>query len=150
MEFRFVKGLETLPMARDIRKAVFVDEQKFSEELEFDDIDANAWHLLLTDKDKPVGTGRMFPVKEGSLRVYKVGRIAVMPEYRKSGAGRMIMEYLEKEASRMGVRRLLVCAQVQAKGFYNKCGYRRTLHLPVDDEGVPHVYMSKRVKKKTF
>lgn len=146
MEFHFSKGLDTAPLAREIRRKVFVAEQGFSEELEFDDIDQTAWHIVLTSRGKPVGTGRLFVRNPNRPSVFTIGRLAVLREYRKTGAGRLIMEYLEKEAARLGAGMLILCAQVQAQGFYKKCGYRRTLHRPVDDEGVPHVYMEKRIK----
>ena len=46
--------------AKNIREEVFMREQGFSEELEFDDIDQTAWHIVLTSRGKPVGTGRLF------------------------------------------------------------------------------------------
>ncbi|MFR8530009.1 MAG: hypothetical protein ACLVDB_02110 [Anaeromassilibacillus sp.] len=39
------KGLEDNPEARRIRQAVFVDEQGFHNE--FDEIDPEAWHVVL-------------------------------------------------------------------------------------------------------
>ena len=60
MEFLFSKGLENAPLARDIRRKVFVLEQGFSEDLEFDSIDSKAWHVVMTSDGKPVGTGRLF------------------------------------------------------------------------------------------
>lgn len=146
MEFHFSKGLDSAPLAREIRRKVFVAEQGFSEELEFDSIDRSAWHLVLTSGGKPVATGRMFVRNPGCPSVFTIGRLAVLQEYRKTGAGRLMLEYLEREAARLGAGKLILCAQVQAQGFYKKCGYKRVFRPPVDDEGVPHVYMAKRIR----
>ncbi len=146
MEFLFSKGLENAPLACYIRRKVFVLEQRFSEELEFDSIDPKAWHVVMTSGGKPVGTGRLFIRNPRHPSVFTIGRLAVLPEYRKTGAGRLILEYLEQEATRLGATKLVLCAQVRAEGFYKKCGYSRMLRPLTDDEGVPHVYMKKNIR----
>lgn len=149
MEYHFSKGLENLPLAGEIRRKVFIEEQGFSEELEFDETDAAAWHILLTDNGSPVATGRLYQKDNRRPKLYTIGRLAVLPEYRKTGSGRRVLSYLEEEACRLGGTRLILCAQVRAKEFYKRCGYRRTFHSPVDDEGVPHIYMFKRLHTHT-
>ncbi len=146
MEFLFSKGLENAPLARDIRRKVFVLEQGFSEDLEFDSIDSKAWHVVMTSDGKPVGTGRLFIRSPRHPAIFTIGRLSVLPEYRKTGAGRLILEYLEQEAIRLGAKKLVLCAQVRAEGFYKKCGYSRMLRPLTDDEGVPHVYMKKNIR----
>ena len=60
---------------RQIRLSVFVQEQGFSESLEFDGIDDTAWHAVLWDNGIPVATGRLFPGEEELS--YPIGRVAV-------------------------------------------------------------------------
>lgn len=60
------------------RRKVFVAEQGFSEELEFDDIDQTAWHIVLTSRGKPVGTGRLFVRNPNRPSVFTIGRLAVL------------------------------------------------------------------------
>lgn len=81
MKYTLSKGLTNSPDARVIRQSVFVEEQGF--EYEFDDIDETALHLVLYDEnDNPCATGRLF--FDGCM---KIGRIAVMKEYRGQSLG---------------------------------------------------------------
>ena len=111
---------------------------------EFDSTDLTAWHAFLMYNEKPVATGRLFP---GQGDTYIIGRLAVLPEYRKSGAGRATMEYLLEEARKLGAKKVRLSAQVRAKGFYEKLGFRKTSESPTEDEGVPHLYMEKHVRR---
>ncbi len=142
MEFHFAKGLKHMPDARFIRQQVFIQEQGFSPENEFDETDAFAWHGILVIGEKAIATARLFP---GEGKTYKIGRLAVLPEYRKCGAGRCMMEHLLEEARKLGAEKVRLSAQVQAEGFYRKLGFSKTNEPPTEDEGVPHVYMEKRV-----
>ena len=66
---------------KSIRKVVFVDEQGFQNEFdEIDDSD-NVVHMLLCYDDESIGTCRCY--KENGE--YKIGRVAVLKEYRGKG-----------------------------------------------------------------
>ena len=46
----------------EIRREVFIDEQKVSEEEEWDGMDEDSWHWLARDtQGQPVGTARLLP-----------------------------------------------------------------------------------------
>ena len=107
-----IKANEKLPKeAKDIRQEVFVDEQGFKNE--FDNIDNTAIHLVCYDKEKPIGTARIFYDEE--LKGYHFGRIAVIKSYRGKGIGR---EYLTL------LRKLLKKRVVLPYHFQHKKGYR--------------------------
>jgi predicted GNAT family N-acyltransferase len=72
-----------------IRVKVFQEEQGVSEELEFDDLDATAIHLLADLENKAVGTTR---VREIDRRTVKIERLAVLPEARNQKIGTKLME----------------------------------------------------------
>ena len=92
MKYTLSKGLNNSPDARAIRQSVFVEEQGF--EYEFDDIDEIALHLVLYDEnDNPCATGRLF--FDGCM---KIGRIAVMKEYRGQSLGSEVIAILEEKA----------------------------------------------------
>ena len=75
-----IKIHNSLPKeAAEIRQKVFVEEQKF--ENEFDDIDKNSLHFVLYKDGIAVGTARMFTEDGG--KTYQIGRVAVLPQYRK-------------------------------------------------------------------
>jgi predicted GNAT family N-acyltransferase len=136
------EGLEKLPQAADIRREVFMEEQGFSNE--FDDIDGWAVHLLVLDGEEPVATGRTFstPKEPG---VWHIGRVAVRKPWRGKHLGSLVLQGLERAAADRGGERIVLSAQVQARGFYEKLGYQA--HGPEYlDEHCPHVEMTKPLK----
>ncbi len=126
--------------AAEIREQVFVEEQNFKEE--FDDIDKSAMHLVMYEDDHPVGVCRFFAKEEP--QVYTLGRIAVMPKYRGSGTGRRLVAEAEKAIRELGGRKVILSAQVRAKGFYEKLGYLSEGESYFE-EYCPHVKMSKKI-----
>lgn len=73
--------------AMQIRKLVFVDEQKIPERLEFDGNDYGATHILALDNGKSIGTMRIRYFN----RFVKFERMCVLPQYRKSDVAEQIM-----------------------------------------------------------
>ena len=129
-------GLDNVPKASDVRQKVFVEEQGFVNE--FDDIDKNAFHIVIFNVDTPVATGRLFEDENG----WHIGRVAVLPEYRGHKLGERVMLGLEQKAMEIGVKSITLSAQVQASGFYEKLGYISLGDLHYD-EHCPHVTMKK-------
>ncbi len=120
LSVRIKKGLEGLEGAVSIRSAVFMKEQGFVGE--FDDIDAEAYHVVIYDRGKPVATGRTFFDEEAGI--YKIGRVAVMSEYRRHHVGSVVIRELEQKIRALGGDSAMLSAQIQAQGFYEKLGYR--------------------------
>ncbi|HQD73149.1 MAG TPA: GNAT family N-acyltransferase, partial [Clostridiales bacterium] len=56
--------------AAKVRKRVFVEEQSYSLEEEFDSLDSVSEHLVLYDKDKEIACGRLIDLGGGA---YKLG-----------------------------------------------------------------------------
>lgn len=139
-----------LAAAHALRLAVFVDEQGVPVEEEIDDLDtaATTTHVLVRDRRQDgavVGTGRLLtdPAHPGEVHV---GRVAVAASARGTGAGAAMMRALEEIAlaehaasgldGRRAVR-VLLSAQVQAIGFYERLGY--VVSGPVYlDAGIDH------------
>ena len=114
-----------------IRRAVFVDEQRVPEELEWDDADADCRHVLAySPEGAAIGTGRLLP--DGHI-----GRMAVLKAWRGRGVGSVILVFLIGLARDKGFRVLRLHAQTHALGFYEKYGFVAT-----GDEfmeaGIPH------------
>ena len=139
MRYRITKGLEKNPLAAEIRKRVFIEEQGFRNE--FDEIDKNAWHIVMYVKDKPAATGRMFYDENGSVHI---GRIAVLKDYRGKSAGTCVMSVLEKKAADMGSKTVELSAQVRIADFYTSMGYKPVGDI-YSDEGCPHIKMIKKL-----
>lgn len=125
--------------AMHIRFAVFVDEQKVPADLEPDEYDADAHHLIAQTGDGlPVGTLRV--VNKGSGTA-KIGRVAVLAPYRGLGVGHFLMQAAENYAQSANVSTLILDAQLPVIGFYEKRGY--VASGPVfDDAGIDHRRMT--------
>lgn len=124
--------------AISVRRIVFIDEQNVPEEEEIDQYEEEATHVVLYEADQPIGAGR-FRVVDG---FGKVERICVLADYRGTGAGKAIMEGIEKLASGHDVSKLKLNAQTHAENFYKKLGYE-TVSEEFLDAGIPHVTMIK-------
>lgn len=129
---------EQLEEAFRIRKDVFVKEQGVAEEVELDEFEDVAEHVLVYDENEPVGTGRMRIVDQ----VAKLERICVLASHRKHKLGKAIMEALEAIAIEQGMTKAKLHGQVQAAAFYEKLGYQ-TASTVFMEENIPHIKMIK-------
>jgi len=117
---------------RQVRQAVFIDEQKIPPADEWDELDENSSHVLvLSEKRDAVGTGRLESTG-------KIARLAVVAKYRGCGVGEAILKRLIAVARQRGQRRVFLHAQTQAVDFYKKFGFvcERRVFM---EAGVPHV-----------
>lgn len=136
-----VKRVETaaeLSRCLALRRAVFIDEQHVPEDLELDEHDPVCTHFLATDGDVDVGTARLKPT-DGKA---KAQRVAVKKTHRKSGVGRLLMQALEDEARRQGLKSVVLSSQVSAIPFYERLGYAAHGDVYVD-AGIDHRDMRK-------
>lgn len=116
-----------------LRQEVFMNEQGFTADEEWDDLDARARHLLATRDGVPVGTARLIR-EEGAGRI---GRICVIRSARGSGLGAALVRDGIDRLAAEGITRIVLGAQVRAMGFYAGLGFVPC--GPVyDDGGVPH------------
>lgn len=141
LEKKILRAGDELCGAFSVRIEVFVEEQRFSRELEIDETDKIAGHVLFLDDGKPVATGRAFPDVDNPGE-YIFGRIAVLKPYRKTGLGQTVMAALEDFARENGAVSASLGAQVRARGFYEKCGYE-VYGDEYLDEYCPHIHMRK-------
>ena len=117
-----------------IREKVFVEEQNVSMEEEMDGLDDQCWFALaVDDSDSPIGTGRLLPSG-------KVGRMAVLREYRNQGIGSAILNKLINVASSQSISNLYLHGQTHAIKFYNKHGFVEE-GQEFDEAGIPHYKM---------
>ena len=124
--------------AKEIRTAVFVDEQGFQEE--FDTIDDTAAHIVIFDDEVPIATCRVF--WDATMDSYILGRLAVIKKYRGRNIGSVIMGEAEKHVQKMGGKGIILHAQCRAANFYKKLGYTEFGNIE-DDQGCPHIWMKK-------
>lgn len=136
-----IKNFPSLcPEAAAIRKAVFMEEQGFFNE--FDETDSVALHLVLYANGAPAATARLFCEDDPTART--VGRIAVLPPYRKMHLGSMILKEAERCARKQGAVRLVLSAQCRVRTFYEKNGYTASGEIYLDED-CPHIHMEKQL-----
>lgn len=144
MEFHVTKGLADAPEAWAIRNEVFVQEQGFSLELEFDEYDDDAIHVTGFIDGDAVCTARIFTEEGAPQGVLHVGRVCVRKDGRGKGTGALLINKVADVAKENGAIALELGAQVTAKPFYEKLGYAVS-GAEFLDEGVPHVLMRKEL-----
>ena len=118
-------------MLTAVRRIVFIEEQHVPEALELDESDSICHHVLVTDADnKPVGTGRIGP--DG-----RIGRMAVLKEYRGQGVGSALLAALLDYARQEQYAGVYLHAQLDAIPFYENHGFIASGETFMD-AGIPH------------
>jgi predicted GNAT family N-acyltransferase len=125
------------PVAGPLRFAIFVGEQNVPAGFEIDELDPNCVHAIAYDAEgKAIGTGRLIP--DG-----RIGRMAVVKEWRRMGVGAAILEALMDEARKRGHAEVTLSAQLQAAEFYRGFGFVAEGKV-YKDAGILHQTMRKR------
>ncbi|MFD1956254.1 GNAT family N-acetyltransferase [Paenibacillus thailandensis] len=129
---------EQMDEAYRIRMEVFVEEQGVNPDVEIDEHEAEAAHVLAYWNGQAAGTGRVRTVGEYA----KIERICVRADYRKYGVGKGVMLALEEIAREQGLAKAKLHGQTHAEPFYARLGYE-TVSDVFMEEGIPHVTMVK-------
>ncbi|MFV0527544.1 MAG: GNAT family N-acetyltransferase [Lachnospiraceae bacterium] len=134
-------GLQQAPEAQQIRQEVFVEEQGFLDE--FDEVDAQAFHVVLYEDDRAIATGRLFDGPQPRQKM--IGRVAVRKSHRRQGQGERVMAALEELAAAQNALEIKLSAQMTAREFYEKLGYAAHGEI-YPDQGCPHIAMTKKIQ----
>ncbi|MBI6547591.1 GNAT family N-acetyltransferase [Xenorhabdus lircayensis] len=127
-----------IQQAFTIRKQIFTDEQGFAAEIDIDEYDDIALHVVIFDDEKPIGVLRAFPKDNNVL---KVGRVAVLKDYRGRGIGRKVMEFVEDYGRKNGIITIGLSSQCHAQPFYESLGYQAHGEIYLE-EGAEHIFMT--------
>lgn len=123
---------------RAIRTPVFIVEQQVPQQVEWDEMDHLCVHALALDADgTPVGTGRLAP--DG-----KIGRMAVLPEWRERGVGTAVLEFLLACARERGLKEVHLHAQSHATEFYVRHGFE-AFDEEFPEADIPHRRMRRSI-----
>jgi predicted GNAT family N-acyltransferase len=122
-----------------IRRRVFIEEQNVPEEIELDADDEHAFHALAILDGVAIGCGRMLDHGDSEA---KIGRMAVLREFRKTGVGAHILRFLIDRARARGLRKAILHAQLTAEGFYLKEGFN-PIGGVFDEAGIAHRKMER-------
>lgn len=123
---------------RRVRETVFVQEQQVPVEEEWDALDPLCQHVIARDASgQPIGTGRLTPER-------KIGRMAVLSQWRGRGVGDAMMLALLDQARQRRWPEISLHAQVSAETFYARHGF-----LPYGERfweaGIEHQSMRRRL-----
>lgn len=122
------------PALRAIRTIVFVEEQAVAESEEWDGLDPECVHAVAEHPDDGViGTGRLHPAG-------KIGRMAVLAQWRRHGVGAALLRLLLDEARERGLENVYLHAQVPVLGFYARFGFVAD-GPEFQEAGIPHRLM---------
>jgi predicted GNAT family N-acyltransferase len=125
-----------LAAAREIRRAVFIEEQGVPEELEVDGLDPSCEHFLVFRDGTPAGTARVRQTDDG----WKLERVAVLREHRGRACGALLVEYILRYLP--GADSVHIHAQESALGFWQRAGFEAQ-GPTFDEAGIPHRHMSR-------
>lgn len=151
--------------AFEVRKRVFMDEQGYENEFDAIDEDPRCLHVTVYMDGELAGCSRVFPeplermlapdapqspaspFDEGvsAHRVYLLGRVAVLPEFRRRGLASKIINASDAAASKAGAQLIKLHAQEYVKELYAGQGYEQISPVDYEDEGQPHLWMAKRL-----
>ncbi len=112
---------ESQDILQGIRHSVFVEEQGVPEDLEVDEKDPSALHFLATTDDgTAIATARLLHECD---EIARIGRFAVLAEYRNQGLGAHLLQHMVDYARQHGYFKLVLSAQLEAISFYEKAGF---------------------------
>lgn len=103
-----------------LRHAVFVVEQQVPPDVERDEADATAVHILGRVAGVPAATARLVLAPHATG---VIGRVAVVPALRGSGVGVAVMRFVHEHARAIGLRTVELHAQAAVRAFYDRLGY---------------------------
>ncbi len=119
---------------RSVREAVFIEEQRIPPDEEWDALDPLSHHLLALDRNgRPIGCARLTPE-------HRIGRMAVLREWRGKGVGMALLQQAIAEARSLGWDEVQLSAQEYAIGFYERAGFN-AYGDRYPDAGIPHRMM---------
>ena len=149
--------------AFEVRRRVFIDEQGYENEFDAIDDDDRCLHICGYESGEVVGCARIFPeTLERTLggegvsapacalddgvdpdAIYLLGRVAVLPAYRRRGFAGDLVRASEEAARGAGARVCKLHAQRYVTGLYTQLGYEPISDVDYEDEGQPHQWMAK-------
>ena len=115
LSYKLVTNDGELKAAFAVRTQVFVDEQGISEDLELDEHDSEALHMVVKDRDKVIGTARVLFLTTNQA---KLERMAILKPFRRRGIGRRIISFLSEELRNRQVEQVVLHAQYSVVAFY--------------------------------
>ena len=120
-QFQKVKSSDQMELCHIIRKKVFCEEQKISEDIEFDNLDDVCEHFLVFNDQLAIATAR---VRKKEDYVYKIERVAVLISYRKLKVGTLLIKQIIGQYQKIDKKNSIILhSQVSVKNFYKNLNF---------------------------
>lgn len=133
-----INSAEDIHASRQIREEVFVVEQRVPPEIEYDEYEESATHIIAKIDGKPVGTARWRVTDSGQ----KLERFAVLKSARRMGVGAALVNFVLDQIGETETAYLN--SQISAMDFYSSLGFEAT--GPVFYEAdIPHRKMIRKL-----
>ncbi len=143
--FRELSTMELYEILR-ARAQVFIVEQTCVYQ-DLDGKDMNAYHLCIRENGELVAYMRVLD-RGVSYPEASLGRIITTSKGRARGLGALILkEGIKVAVERFEADKLVISAQCQARGFYEKEGFF-AVGEPYLEDDIPHVKMVLEIKKE--
>lgn len=125
-----------------IRTEVFMHEQQVSAADEWDGLDEQAIHFLVSSASgQAIGCARLLRETSGKQYLYHIGRVAILKSFRNQGIGYQLMQcviaYCKKTAPGNNI---YLNAQTERRHFYEALGFIAE-GSEFMDAGIPHISM---------
>jgi predicted GNAT family N-acyltransferase len=122
-----------------VHRTVFIDEQGVPEALEWEAEDAQHRWFVAQASTQLIGIVRMTDAG-------RIGRMAVLPDWRRQGVGRALLAAALLTATASGLKQVHLSAQTHAVAFYARYGFiaEGPEYL---DAGIPHRSMNLNLKE---
>lgn len=127
---------DELSGAIEVRTEVFCVEQGVPVEEEIDGRDDEAAHVVALDHGRVVATLRLLVDGEQA----KVGRVAVLRDWRRRKIAQRMLEMAIDAARERGCTRASLASQVYATELYERAGFAVDSDV-FEEAGMPHVWM---------
>lgn len=131
-----LKSKIEIKKAIDIRKKVFIEEQKVPSDIEIDGLDQKSEHFLAYLNNEAIGCARL---RENKGYV-KLERIAVLKEYRNKKYGKKITNFLINYCKNQNANQIRLHSQLTVVNFYKKFGFKPVGKIFLE-AGIKHVEM---------
>jgi len=130
--------------AFEIRKEIFVLEQKLFPNTDVDENDAQSLHLVAEWNHQVIGTVRIFPVNKNGHWIG--GRLAVRKGHRNTGAGELLVREAMQHVKSQGCTKFTAHIQLENVPFFSRIGWKTV--GPIEDYcGKPHQLMEADLEK---
>lgn len=105
----------------EIRKKIFLEEQKIFEESDVDEYDSKAIHIVAVQEREIVGTVRVYHEGNGT---WWGGRLAVLQTHRNRGVGKDLVQKAVELVKENKAERFYACIQDRNVPFFKLLGWR--------------------------